>query len=61
VLLGVVVITVASCGGVDDGSAGAANAPAESAPAASGADRTDTVPGWDALEGVVFDVRRDPG
>lgn len=60
VLLSSVVVAAASCGGSDDGAAGAVSTDVGQVASTSGEPST-AVPGPSALAGVALDVRRDPG
>ena len=60
VLLSSVVVAAASCGGSDDGAAGAVSTDVGPVATTSGEPST-AVPGPSALAGVALDVRRDPG
>ncbi len=60
VLLSSIVVVAASCGGSDDGAAGAVSTDVGPVATTSGEPST-AVPGPSALAGVAHDVRRDPG
>ena len=60
VLLSSIVVVAASCGGSDDGAAGAVSTDVGPVATTSGEPST-AVPGPSALAGVALDVRRDPG